>query len=436
MEEQSQFNIDRLLGIVREKFSEVLDGREGKVSISLTDALMSGFALFSLKDASLLAFDKRRKEPENLERIYHLETIPSDTQMRTILDEVSPDELRPVYKALWDEVEGSGLLAQYEYLPEGYILSVDGTEYFSSRKVHCANCLQKRLRNDAVVYSHQMLGAVLVSPERKEVLPLCPEAILKQDGAQKNDCERNASKRFFAKLRADHPELPLVVVEDALSSNAPHIKYLKKLKMHFILGAKESNHAHLFAQIETAVSLGEHQTLSSSGLKGLQGHYLWLEQVQLNASNPDVLVNVLQYWETNATGKTTHWTWVTDLSLNCHSVERVMRAARSRWKVENETFNTLKNQGYHMEHNFGHGEQFLSSVFASLMMLAFFVDQLQQLASNLFQDVLQKMGSKTHLWERMRALFFDLPFHSMTQIYQALLYGFRIEKLVIFDDTS
>lgn len=431
MEQSSILNADNLIGVVHDQFEEIIDGRVGKVEISLTDALLSGFALFSLKDPSLLAFDQRRKEPENLQRIYHLKQIPSDTQMRTILDEVAPDELRPVYKALWGEVDKSGLLSQMRYLPEGYILSLDGSQYFSSYKIHCPYCLEKRLGNGELLYSHQMLGGVIVSPEQKVVLPLFPEPIVKQDGTTKNDCERNAAKRFVEKLRQDHPDLPLVMVEDALSSNAPHIELLQSHNIRFILGVKESDHAHLFAQIEQAVAKGKcHKR------KGKQGRYRWVKQVQLNASHPDLLVNVLEYWETDATGKTTHWAWVTDLTLNHKTVKRIMRAGRARWKVENETFNTLKNQGYQFEHNFGHGQQFLSLLFATLMMLAFFVDQLQQFGCNLFQAVWHKLGSKQHLWERIRALFFDLPFLSMTQLYQALLYGYRVEGLVILSDTG
>jgi len=431
MEQSSIFNADALIGVVYDQFEKIIDGRVGKIEISLTDALLSGFALFSLKDPSLLAFDQRRKEPENLQRIYHLKQIPSDTQMRTILDEVAPDELRPVYKALWGEVDRSGLLSQMRYLPEGYILSLDGSQYFSSYKIHCSHCLEKRQRNGELLYSHQMLGGVIVSPEQKVVLPLFPEPIVKQDGTTKNDCERNAAKRFVEKLRQDHPDLPLVMVEDALSSNAPHIELLQSHKIRFILGVKESDHAHLFAQIEQAVVKGKcHER------KGKQGRYRWVKQVQLNASNPDLLVNVLEYWETDVTGKTTHWAWVTDLTLNPKTVKRIMRAGRARWKVENETFNTLKNQGYQFEHNFGHGQQFLSALFATLMMLAFFVDQLQQFGCKLFQAVWHKLGSKQHLWERIRALFFDLPFLSMTQLYQALLYGYRIEGLIILHDTG
>ena len=227
-----------------------------------------------------------------------------------------------------------------------------------------------------------------------------------------------------------------MIVEDSLSSNGPPIQHLQAHQMHFILGAKEQDHTHLFAQIEQAQAAGQTHTLELSDAQGNQARYRWVCELALNASHPELLVNVLEYWQTTPAGKTTHWTWVTDLTLNPQTVPTIMRAGRARWKVENETFNTLKNQGYHWEHNFGHGDQFLSALFATLMMLAFRVDQLLQLASPLFQDLWHKLGSKRMLWQRIRALFFDLPFCSMTQVYQALLYGYRVETLVIFDDTG
>ena len=102
-----------------------------------------------------------------------------------------------------------------------------------------------------------------------------------------------------------------------------------------------------------------------------------------------------------------------------------MRGGRARWKIENETFNTLKNQGYHFEHNYGHGEQNLSVVFAIMMLLAFLVDQTQQLCCGLFQAVWAKLGSKRRLWERMRALFYDYDLASMRQLLEALFYGLK-----------
>ena len=111
----------------------------------------------------------------------------------------------------------------------------------------------------------------------------------------------------------------------------------------------------------------------------------------------------------------------------------LMRGGRARWKIENETFNTLKNQGYHFEHNYGHGQANLSVVFVLLMMLAFLVDQVLQLTCRLFQAVWRKEESKARMWEHVRALFYSLEFPSMVDILKALLYGYRVERVVILE---
>ena len=121
-------------------------------------------------------------------------------------------------------------------------------------------------------------------------------------------------------------------------------------------------------------------------------------------SPPDLKVNFLEYWEIKD-GRETIWSWVTDLALSRETVEAVMRAGRTRWKVENEAFNTLKNQGYHLEHNYGHGQQHLCTVLATLMMLAFLVDQVQELGCRLFQAARARFRSRTSLWEKLRAVF-------------------------------
>ena len=127
---------------------------------------------------------------------------------------------------------------------------------------------------------------------------------------------------------------------------------------------------------------------------------------------------------------------MTDLRVSKRNVFQLMRGGRARWKIENETFNTLKNQGYHFEHNYGHGEQNLSVVFAMLMMLAFLVDQTQQLCCALFQAVWAKLGSKRLLWERMRALFYDYALESMRELLEALLYGYERHRPLLITDTS
>jgi len=433
MKTRKKLSANGLFKRVKGSFRKVKEHRIGEVKMKLGDTLMAGFAMFSLKDSSLLAFDKRREEPKNLHTIYGIEQIPCDTQMRTILDEVEPESLRPVYKDIFREIQRGKVLDEYRILGGHYLLSLDGTGYFASKNIHCENCLVKKLRNEEILYYHQMLGAALVHPEVKTVIPLMPEPIIKQDGETKNDCERNAAKRFFEKLRQDHPHLLLIVTEDALSSNAPHIAELKKHYLRFILGVKESDHAFLFEQVAQARKEGrsvEHQLTKN----GVLHRFHFVNGVPLNASNPDVLVNFLEYWEVTDKGEQ-YFSWVTDFTIERHNVYTIMRAGRARWKIENETFNTLKNQGYQFEHNFGHGKHNLSVVFALLMMLAFLVDQVQQAACPLFQAVLAKVGSRKHLWERMRGLFFDLDFKCMEDIRRALLYGYKISGFVILDGT-
>jgi hypothetical protein len=116
---------------------------------------------------------------------------------------------------------------------------------------------------------------------------------------------------------------------------------------------------------------------------------------------------------------------VTDLTLTADNVQQVARGGRARWRIENETFNTLKNQGYHFEHNYGHGCKHLCEVFAVLMMLAFLIDQAQQKCNPLFQKAWEKKGSKCALWEAVRYLFASFEVASMAEIYQAIAFGFK-----------
>jgi hypothetical protein len=419
-------------------FEQVPDGQPPDASISLADALMSGFALFALKDPSLLAFDQRRRDDtENLQMIFHLENVPCDTQMRTILDSVDPEELRPVFRDVFRQLQRGKVLERLTFLGDHYLLSLDGTSYFSSEKVHCNSCMQKTSRNGKTTYYHQMLGAAIVHPDFKEAIPLMPEPIIKQDGQAKNDCERNAAKRFFEHFRVDHPHLPVVVVEDGLASNAPHIHECQRYNLRFLLGVKQGDHAFLFEHVGALRERGEVEEFEVfDEATGVRHRYLIGQQVPLNESNAELLVNFLEYWETARDGRTQHFSWVTDLPLCRETAPQIMRGGRARWKIENETFNTLKNQGYQFEHNFGHGKQNLSVVFAMLMMLAFLVDQTQQLCCPLFQGVWKKVSSKRMLWERMRSFFHDFTVTSMREIWEALLYGYEKPRPVFSIDSS
>jgi hypothetical protein len=431
---RKDLSADPLLALVRGGFAKIADPRQAEPIIPLADALMSAFAMFTLKDPSLLAFDERRNDA-NLKAIFGVGRIPSDTRMREILDPIDPESLRPVFGDVFRRLQRGKVLERFEFLG-GYLLSLDGTGYFSSQKIHCDSCQVKEHQNGTVTYQHQILAPVIVHPDLKEVIPLAPEPIQKQDGSQKNDCERNAARRLLEKIRRQHPRLKLIVVEDGLASNAPHIRDLIEYDMHFILGVKPGDHEFLFREVEAARRQGRSPWIEHKD-KGITCRVSWVWDVPLNESNQDLKVNFLEYQEFDAEGKCLkHFTWITDFHITFRNARTLVKGGRARWHIENETFNTLKNQGYHFEHNYGHGEQNLSVVFAMLMMLAFLVDQTQQLCCALFRAVLKKLGSKRSLWEKLRSHFYHFLFRSMRQLYQAILFDSCKELPLPFLDSS
>ena len=235
---RKHLNADALFGSIRSEFEKIPEFRStDDVSISIPDALMSAFAMFSLKMPSLLQFDNKRKdlaESQNLKAVYGIKNIPSDSRMREICDEIDPKKfISPLFKIIFRHLQRGKALEPMVFYKGCYLLNLDGTGFFSSKKVNAPYCMEKvNKKTGEVTYYLQMLGAAIVHPDCKEVIPLCPEMIIKQDGTTKNDCERNAAKRFFEQLRKDHPHLSFIINEDALSPNAPHIKDMKKYKLH------------------------------------------------------------------------------------------------------------------------------------------------------------------------------------------------------------
>lgn len=250
----------------------------------------------------------------------------------------------------------------------------------------------------------------------------------------KNDCERNASKRLLPAIREAFPKLNMIIVEDSLASNAPHIRLLEELSFSYILVAKPSDHAYLFEKIEEHKASKNVIELETQETDGTIRRYNYINNIPLNASNSDLLVNFLEYWEEKDGKLLYHITKITDLELSKDNVYHVMRGGRSRWKIENETFNTLKNQGYNLEHNYGHGKQHLSTVLAVLMMLQFLIDQVQENACSLFKAALGRCNDRKPLWNFMCSRFLEHLLPSWEVLWKSIIYGFKPNLIQL--DTS
>ena len=425
-----------LLALVRKEFETIVDHRRGHLVYSLAEVLMSALAMFGLKYPSLLQFDQTCQEitiRTNLRNCYGVTQVPSDTQMRSILDPVNPEALKSSFIVIHKELQRQRVLESYRYLG-GFLLSIDGTGQFASNHLSCPQCCTRRLKNGAVQNYHQLLGAAVVNPTKHLVLPLFPEAIIHQDGETKNDCELQAGKRLLPAIRTAFPKLPFIVLEDSLAANGPHLRLLQELQLNYIIVAKPSQLASLFHTVTERVAAGEGEQLETMTTEGIWRRYRFLLQIPLNQTHPDLLTNFLEYWEYQNEVLIYHGSWITGLLLQGDNVYQVMIGGRARWKVENETFNTLKHQGYNLEHNYGHGHQYLATILAMLMMLHFLIDQVQELCCSYFQAARHRFYSRAALWERMRSLFLSHELRSWETLWKLIIYGFKPQ--VFHLDTS
>ena len=390
---------------------------------------MGGVAMFGLKYPSLLKFDMEGRDKDsplthNLHNLYGIKQIPSDTYLRERLDEMNPQDLQKPINRIIAQLHRGKVIEQYQYHDDHCLIALDASGYFTSKEIHCENCCEKHHKDGTITFYHQMLTAVMVHPRYPTVFPIMIEPIQKQDGNSKNDCEHNAAKRLLENLRAAHPHLKIIVVMDGLYADGVIISLLKKLKLSYIITAKENDLKYLF---EFYRSANCKETIESDAKA--KRIYRYAEGLPLNDTHSDIEVNVLECFE-EAKNKKIRFCWITDLSLNKANVIRIAKGGRARWKIENETFNTLKNQGYQFEHNFGHGDKNLNVVFAYLMFTAFLIDQVQEFSCKYFKAALKAMrNTKKYLWERIRNLFFEYFIDTWEQLYSGIIDGIKPVRL-------
>lgn len=412
---------------LRQAFSAHLnaipDGRQqAKCTYSQHDIAMSAFACMYFQDPSLLHFQQRleqRYQRNNLQTIFGVSNIPQDSQLRDVLDTIPSESLAPIFKDIFDRLRRHKHLEEYAILPGVLMCTIDGSQYHSSKQVHCQQCLTKEHRTGEKTYSHAVLQGAIMHPDKKQVIPVMPEAIQNGDGQKKQDCESKAAKRFIQNLRAAHPRQGFLICGDGLMSHQPMIDTTKAQGMHYLFVAKPGDHKYMFEWLDGYPELPSLEVVDE---KGRKHRYSWQNDIPLHGDANAINVNFFEYQLENAAGKVTYKnSWVTDIEMTVGNVQDMTRAGRCRWKIENECFNTLKNQGYHIEHNYGHGKQYLSYNMYLLTLLAFYFHQVFELTDGVYQGCRRRYGSKAHLWENFRSTIRMLIVDSWEHLMDLLL---------------
>jgi len=403
--------------VLLKHFSRITDHRDQeKIGHELKDVCMGALAMFCFQDPSLLQFMQRVKAPTmaaNLKNIWAIDSVPSDTQMRTVMDEIDPQEFEGLFTTFFRLLQRGKHLEQYRVLGAYYLCAIDGSEYFSSDHIGCPSCLRRKVKKkqgDVLQFSHQIVQAALVHPKLSPVVPLPPEAVRNTDGSEKQDCETNAAKRLLEKIKKAHPKLPLIIVGDGLYAKQPMIESTTSSGMHYVFTCKPDDHKILMEWVDGLRLLHEVMHMEHVDRKGRAHVYEWACEVPLNGNKDAPSINFFEYWLKEGQRVGYHSSWVTDLPLDDECIEEMVRIARSRWAIENEVFNTVKNHGYHIEHNYGHGVRNLSFNFFLLNMLAFFLHQIFELTDRTYQWLRKHLGSKKNLWDHLRILCYSIVF--------------------------
>lgn len=412
---------DHLISTVRKFFdSNFASQKSAKMPFSKADCLISGLGIFLFKYPSLLSYDGAAgfpKAAENLKQLFNVHHLPSDTALRSNLDEIDPADIKPLFKILFNEWRRNSDTSDYRLSDGSFLISIDGTQTFSSKKIHCKSCLVKNHRNGTKTYSHQMMSAVVISPKNKAVIPIACEEISKRDGSNKNDCELNAGHRLLRNIKRNYPNTKFTVTADGLSSNTPNVKLMEELGFNYILVAKDTNHKFLATNHQEKIERDALEVFDYVDGKNVKHVVIADESTELNEANKTI-VNYLCYWTENLKGEQTYYnTWVTNLQLTTDTAFEIAKSGRTYWRIENETHNTLKNQGYSLEHNYGHGEKNLCAVFSHLTLLAFLIDQIN-LACPQLAIIVKAAKSKVSAWKQLVITLFSDAVSSFSDLYR------------------
>ncbi len=416
--------LETLLNGVRSACAAFPDKRRGDVKYSMVDIGLSALSLFFMQSESFLAYQRELeagRKTSNCRSLFGMAAIPTDNHIRSMLDPVPPSHLQPAFDQAVGVLRQHGGLAPFQRLGGRVLIALDGTEYFCSQKLGCPQCLTRRRANGQVESCHAMLAATLVAPGHAMTLPLMPEFIAPQDGTEKQDCERNAARRWLAAHGGRVKALRPVYLGDDLFACQPIAEAITAAGGDFLLTAKPASHKALYDFMQGA-EFDEHAVTQRTNGKRLTYRFRWFEGAPLRDAHDAVLVNWVGVTITDAKGHVTYDNaFVTSLPVTRDTVAEIVACARARWKIENESFNVLKSNGYHLEHNFGHGKQNLAMMFAAMNLLAFALHTVCDCLEQLWINARTAKRARTRFFEHIRTITAYLVFPDWTTLMQTLI---------------
>ncbi len=436
-------SFDELQAILRQRIEPLPDYRKPSPNTRYTiqDAVLGAFGIFFTQSPSFLEYQRRlqhTKGHNNAQTLLGVAQIPCDNQVRTLLDPLAPSYLDPVFIEVFKRLEQHRMLDTFRVLGDQLLVALDGTNYFASQTIHCQNCLTRQLSNGHTLYYHPAITPVIVCPGRSAVIALPPEYIMPQDGQAKQDCEQEAGKRWISKYAKAVAPHQVTLLGDDLYSKQPFCTLALQQGFHFILTCKPDSHATLY---ERLAFWQAHDGIAKLERRRWNGRftevmlYRYINDVLLRGGDDALAANWFEITVVSAkTGEQLyHNSFITNHRLSADNVADVAQAGRGRWKIENENNNVLKTKGYHLEHNFGHGQQYLSAFMLSLNLLAFLFHTVLEWSDDQYALLRRVLARRQTFFEDIRALTRYMVFDSWHHLMDFMIQGLVLQPQL---DTS
>jgi hypothetical protein len=424
-----------LLNYLDAAFDEFQDIRTGANTRYLVrEAAFSAFSVFFTQSPSFLAYQQSMEKNNgnnNARTIFGVNSIPSDNQIRNLLDPTKAEVLGPVFIKTLRYLESTGKLEPYRYYSNSLLVILDGTGYFYSEKLNCSNCSVKHHKDGRVSYSHSAITPVIAAPGNSKVISLPCEFIRPQDGSNKEDCENQAAKRWLKKWGDSLRGHLITILGDDLYSRQPVIESIKEQNYHYILVCKPQSHLWLSETIAHSEFKHDENEFCIKEWTGKEKHtytYRYQNNVPLRDTKDALLVNWVELAVTNERGEIIYKNaYITDYVITKENAPLIVEAGRTRWKIENENNNTLKTKGYHLEHNYGHGKENLSEVIFSLILLSFLFHTVLELFDKRYKLVRESLPTRRTFFDDIRALTRYICFKDWNDMLIFMLKGLELE---------
>ena len=381
---------------------------KGRCSYTIEQAVFCGLMVFVLRYRSLRSFCFENKNNprslKNFQKWITISDVPSDDELRYILQCVSTRSLNNLLKEYHQRIERNKILYQQKIFGKYESISVDGTGQLSSSKLKGEKYLTKKNTTGGTTYYHGQLLASLTNTSANYALPLQFEPIEKNESSteySKNDCELNAGKRLFENLKKQFPKRSFLILADNLFGVDPIVNQILNFGWSFVITAKPERNKELFLMYDYIHEKQQNYEYKNSD--GVICKFKWSNKLPLKyypKNENEILVNLLFYEEINSEGEVIFCSsWMTNLEITSDNVKKLAQVGRARFVIENRNFNEQKKLGFGTEHNFGHREN-LPNVFFGLAQVA-------QLITEMFRfwrtgkAEINKIGSKRRYFERL-----------------------------------